>query len=48
MSDRAKAYQESVTGVPSEIGYRVDGAKFDGFREGTLIDAKGPGYAQFL
>ena len=48
MSDRARAYQESVAGAPSEIGYRINGVKFDGFREGTLIDAKGPGYAQFL
>ena len=41
-------YQEAVTGVPSEIGYRVNGVKFDGFKNGTLIDAKGPGYERFL
>ena len=48
MSARARMYQEAVTGVPSEIGYRVDGVKFDGFKNGTLIDAKGPGYERFL
>lgn len=48
MSDRARMYQEAVTGVPSDIGYRVNGVKFDGFKNGTLIDAKGPGYEKFL
>jgi hypothetical protein len=28
------------------MGYEVNGVKFDGFQDGTLIDAKGPGYAQ--
>ena len=47
-SGRARMYQEAVTGVPSEISYRVNGVKFDGFKNGTLIDAKGPGYERFL
>lgn len=28
--------------------YVVDGVKFDGYRDGALLDAKGPGYAQFV
>jgi filamentous hemagglutinin len=47
MSDRAAAYQTRVTGgVPKGMGYEVNGVKFDGFQDGTLLDAKGPGYAQ--
>jgi hypothetical protein len=47
MSARARAYQEQVTGHTSTEGYIVRGVKFDGFRDGVLIDAKGPGYARF-
>jgi Restriction endonuclease fold toxin 5 len=28
--------------------YALNGVKFDGFRAGVLIDAKGPGYATFV
>lgn len=52
MSDRARAYQDQVTGHPQAAGsyvYRVSGggatADFDGYADGKLIDAKGPGYA---
>lgn len=48
MSERAAAYQEQVTGSPRGIEYVVDGVAFDGFRDGKLSDAKGPGYEQFL
>ncbi|MGQ5652493.1 polymorphic toxin-type HINT domain-containing protein [Streptomyces sp. EKR5.2] len=48
MSARAAAYQTRVTGVPRGFGYTVNGVKFDGFQGGTLLDAKGPGYAGFV
>lgn len=44
MSDRARAYQEQITGHSSSEAYVVGGVKFDGYRDGVLIDAKGPGY----
>jgi hypothetical protein len=48
MKPRAAAYQTQITGNPVEIGYVVDGVKFDGYAGGTLLDAKGPGYARFV
>jgi hypothetical protein len=48
MSARAADYQARVTGVPSGTGYVVSGVKFDGYRNGVLLDAKGPGYAKFV
>jgi hypothetical protein len=45
MSARAAAYQEDVTGLPAGTAYVVNGVKFDGYRNGALIEAKGPGYA---
>ena len=48
MSDRAAAYQSRITGLGNNVGYVVDGVKFDGFANGALLDAKGPGYATFV
>lgn len=52
MSERASAYQAQVTGAPKGAAYRVKGrgeeADFDGFKDGVLLEAKGPGYAQFI
>lgn len=52
MSEEARDYQVQVTGTPKGYAYRVtaDGEEvnFDGFRNGTLLDAKGPGYAKFF
>ncbi|MGF1661760.1 MAG: Tox-REase-5 domain-containing protein [Kineosporiaceae bacterium] len=49
MSDRARAYQEFVTGRGADEAFAVDGIKFDGvLPDGTLVEAKGPGYAAFL
>lgn len=45
MSQRAAAYQQQITGVNANQSYLVDGVKFDGFNDGVLLDAKGPGYA---
>jgi hypothetical protein len=44
MSARAQRYQQQITGAPPGRVYDVNGVKFDGFRNGTLLDAKGPGY----
>jgi filamentous hemagglutinin len=46
MSDMAAAYQEQIAGTSADA-YIVDGVRFDGFR-GSLLDAKGPGYAKFV
>jgi hypothetical protein len=52
MSARARAYQEQISGHSADEAYWVGGAdrksggvKFDGFRDGVLLEAKGPGYA---
>jgi Flp pilus assembly pilin Flp len=54
MSERARAYQDQITGQPNAAGsyvYKASGggetADFDGYRDGKLIEAKGPGYAGF-
>jgi hypothetical protein len=52
MSERARRYQEQITGHTADEAYWVGGVgrnsggvKFDGFKNGVLEDAKGPGYA---
>ena len=52
MSERARAYQEQISGRPASDAYwvggmdpRKGGVKFDGFEDGVLLEAKGPGYA---
>jgi hypothetical protein len=57
---RAAKYQEQVTGHSSQEGYRVGEVEFDGYipddstlvhvenLDGTLLDAKGKGYARFF
>jgi RHS repeat-associated protein len=47
MSARASAYQSQISGRAAGEVYVVNGVKFDGFVDGALIDAKGPGYANF-
>ena len=48
MSPRARNYQEQIT-RSSGKAYVVEGAKFDGVgKDGALLDAKGPGYEQFV
>jgi filamentous hemagglutinin len=47
MSARAAAYQTQITGQTGQA-YVVNGVKFDGFTDGVLLDAKGPGYATFV
>jgi hypothetical protein len=52
MSESARNYQAQVTGAPKGYAYRVkSGDKevdFDGFDQGVLLEAKGPGYAQWI
>jgi RHS repeat-associated protein len=48
MSPRAAAYQSRITGRSIDEAYSLGGVKFDGFTNGTLVDAKGPGYSQFI
>jgi len=52
MSARARAYQEQLTGHSASeaywvggVGRKSGGVKFDGFKDGVLLEAKGPGYA---
>ena len=46
---RARNYQEQITGRQGQAFLR-NGVKFDGFdaQTGALLEAKGPGYANFL
>jgi hypothetical protein len=55
MSGRARAYQEQIAGHSAEdaywvggVGKQSGGVKFDGFKDGVLLEAKGPGYAEFF
>jgi hypothetical protein len=52
MSESARSYQFQVTGAPKGHVYRVKGsgevADFDGFKDGVLLEAKGPHYEQFI
>ncbi len=48
MSSRAAAYHARVTGGAAGSVYRVGGVNFDGFANGVLQEAKGPGYANFV
>ncbi|RKI43859.1 hypothetical protein D7Y27_14480 [Corallococcus sp. AB004] len=55
MSPRARRYQEQITGHSADEAYWVGGTstkdgglKFDGFRDDVLLEAKGPGYAEFF
>lgn len=45
-SAAARAYEEQITGYPVEYSIYVEGdlakVEFDGFRDGALLDAKGP------
>ena len=48
MLARARAYQAAITGRGANEVYVVNGVKFDGYKGGTLIEAKGPGYGAFV
>lgn len=46
MSNRAAAYQQQITGLPRGLAVTLNDVIFDGCREsdGTMLEAKGPGY----
>ncbi|RYZ14299.1 MAG: hypothetical protein EOO70_07785, partial [Myxococcaceae bacterium] len=48
MSARARRYQEQISEHTADEAYWVGGVKFDGFKEGVLLEAKGPGYANMF
>src|ERR1051326_7906397 len=48
MSARAAAYQGQIPGRAANESFLVNGVKFDGVAGGTLLEAKGPGHAQFV
>ncbi len=55
MSPEAQRYQSQVTGAPEGWVYRVrtgpgpkDYVDFDGFKDGVLLEVKGPGYQKLL
>ena len=48
VTGRAANYQSQITGRLPDVGYVANGVKFDGFANGTLLDAKGFGYANFV
>ncbi|MGE6763123.1 Tox-REase-5 domain-containing protein [Corallococcus interemptor] len=55
MSTRARQYQEQITGHSADEAYwvggtstKAGGVKFDGFKDGVLLEAKGLGYAEFF
>jgi hypothetical protein len=45
MSRRAARYQEQISGRPVGESYITRGVRFDGYENGVLLEAKGPGYA---
>jgi len=48
MTPRAATYQARITGRAANEVYVVKGVKFDGYKGGRLLDAKGPGYKNFV
>ena len=41
MSEFSKKYQKYITGADDGMVYKVDGVKFDGFKDGVLLEVKG-------
>jgi hypothetical protein len=55
MKPPSRRYQEQITGHSADDAYwvggmstKAGGVKFDGFKNGVLLEAKGPGYAKFF
>jgi hypothetical protein len=48
MSGCAAAYKQQITGRAAGSVYEVNGVKFNGYANGALQEAKGPGYASFV
>lgn len=47
MSNASRNYQKYITGADDGMVYKVNGVKFDGFKDGVLIEAKGD-YSNFV
>lgn len=45
LSPRAAHYQAQVSGRPASEAYWLEEVRFDGFEDGVLLEAKGPGFA---
>ncbi len=55
MKPPARRYQEQISGHSADEAYwvggmstKAGGVKFDGFKDGVLLEAKGPGYEKFF
>ncbi len=55
MSEEARRFQAEMTGAPEGWVYRIrtgpgpkDFVDFDGFKDGVLLEIKGPGYKALL
>jgi hypothetical protein len=44
MKPPALKYQAQITGAPEGYVYKIGDVKFDGYKDGVLLEAKGPGY----
>ncbi|MDY7230202.1 Tox-REase-5 domain-containing protein [Hyalangium rubrum] len=47
-SERARRYQEQITGSSADEVYFIGKVEYDGFKAGLLKEAKGPGYLEFF
>ncbi len=47
MSDASRNYQKYITGAEDGMVYKVNGVKFDGYKDGELIEVKG-NYSNFV
>jgi hypothetical protein len=47
-SSQAQRYQEQISGRSAEEVYYIGEVEFDGFQNGVLLEAKGPGYSAFF
>ena len=47
MSDASRKYQHYITGVEDGMVYNVSGVRFDGYKDGILLEAKG-NYSNFV
>lgn len=47
MSDSSRNYQKFITGAEEGMVYKVNGVKFDGYKDGMLIEVKG-NYSNFV
>jgi hypothetical protein len=47
-SPQARRYQEQISGRSADEVYYIGEVEFDGFQNGVLLEAKGPGYSAFF